>query len=527
VIEVDVHQQLREFLREQGEAAWPHHLTIARLVARAVRLHRPALLQVGSAAAYQGRYRLSYLVPSLLTTAPMVIVAPNEIRQRLLRVELPRLCEWLNTPKPIQMGERWPHPGFNGILLTDPTHWLADYLEQRGDFPAGITTIIDQAEDLLDWVRQQLTICLDAADWADLMLAYPNQAEAIRNVRVQLTRLVFQHAPNPYDCNLLDQPEQDILFYLRQRLALQGLANSPTKWQRFWQQLPQTPTTASSPNQLRWVDIQRVQGQFSLNLAPIVVNEVLQPLWERQPVVLLGGSFDLDPNAPQFRQQIGLSEATCLKFLPDRQTEAILLYLPKQMPMPNTPTFPAALLQQIHLLLQVQALPHKLLVLIVEDMPLRAQVGATLTAEFGSRVRVETTDLDENSILVTGWQFWRQQHSLLPQPHCLGIATLPIPSLEDPQVAGQVAYYKHLRQDWFRQYLLPVALNQLEHAVAPVRAQGGLVAIWDPRVIYRNYGQQILSVLSPYLRSNYLDPSLFTTTEAASRDCSYRDSDGL
>lgn len=536
MIEVDVHQQLREFLREQGEPAWPHHLTIARLVARALRLHRPALLQVGSAAAYQGKYRLSYLVPILLTHAPVVVVAPSEIRQRLLRVDLPRLCEWLGITKPIQMGDRWPHADFNGILLTDPAAWLGDFLEQRGQFPNPITTIIDQAEDLPTWVRQQLTVSLDAAAWEDLMLAYPNQVEVIRDARVQLTRLVFQHAPNPYDCNLLDQPEQDILLLLRQRLSLQGLANSPAPWQRFWQQLqgvprhtdtaaaadqspaPTNPEPNQQPNQLGWVEIQRSKGQFSLNLAPVVVSDVLHPLWERQTVVLLGGSFDLEANASQFRQQIGLAEATSLKFQPDRQTEAIQLFLPKQMPMPNTPMFPAALLRQIHGLLHLQTQPDTLLVLIVEDMPLRAQVGATLAAEFGSRVQVETTDLAANSILVTGWQFWRQQHPRLPAPQCLGIATLPIPSLEDPRVAGQVAYYKRLRQDWFRQYLLPTALGQLEHAIAPVRERGGLVAIWDPRVIYRNYGQQILSVLSPYLRSDYLDPNVFARAEAASHD---------
>ena len=40
MIEVEVHQQLRAFLREREDVAWPHHLTMARLVARALRLGR-------------------------------------------------------------------------------------------------------------------------------------------------------------------------------------------------------------------------------------------------------------------------------------------------------------------------------------------------------------------------------------------------------------------------------------------------------------------------------------------------------
>jgi len=43
------------------------------------------------------------------------------------------------------------------------------------------------------------------------MLACPDQLEAIRDARVQLTRAVFQHPANPYECYLISLPEQEIL----------------------------------------------------------------------------------------------------------------------------------------------------------------------------------------------------------------------------------------------------------------------------------------------------------------------------
>ncbi|HBE30891.1 MAG TPA: hypothetical protein DD990_05945, partial [Cyanobacteria bacterium UBA11368] len=49
---------------------------------------------------------------------------------------------------------------------------------------------------------------------------------------------------------------------------------------------------------------------------------------------------------------------------------------------------------------------------------------------------VEKTCLDDNGILVTGWEFWRQYQGVLPAPLAIAIATLPIPSLEHPLVAG-------------------------------------------------------------------------------------------
>jgi ATP-dependent DNA helicase DinG len=502
VIEVDVHQQLREFLREQGQTHWPHSLTVARLVARALRLQRSALIQVGSVAAYQGSHRVSYLAPLLLSAQPAIIVAPEPIQQQLLRVEIPRLCASMRIAKSICAGDRWPHPDFAGLLLTTPVDWLANYLEQHQRFPDHIPTLIDGAEDLEDWARQYLTVSVRSQDWADLMLNYPQQAELIRNIRVQLTRLVFQHPTNPYGCVLIDAPEQDLLCHLHRNLK--DFSAPPANWQRLWQQL-------KTDNHLFWAQVDRDLGLFSLHAAPTEIASVLQDLWQRQPVVLIGGGLDADASAPFYRQRIGLDEITSVRFAPDRQTEAIQLYLPDRMPMPNTPEFQPALLQQLYQLLSSHAATEGLAVVIVDDLPLKAQVGSLLAAKFGSRVQVEPSQIQGNEILVAGWQFWQQQR--LSSPNLLIMATLPLPSLEDPRVAGQVAYYKRLRQDWFRLYLLPVALGRIERAIAPVRERSGVVALLDPRAVYRSYGQQILSAFSPYIRINYLDPDLLTTSD--------------
>jgi ATP-dependent DNA helicase DinG len=92
---------------------------------------------------------------------------------------------------------------------------------------------------------------------------------------------------------------------------------------------------------------------------------------------------------------------------------------------------------------------------------------------------------------------------MLPPPALLIVATLPLPSLENPMVAGRVAFHKRRRQDWFRLYLFPTAVTELQRAIAPSRQHQGTVALLDTRVHYRSYGAQILEALSPaaYLRS--------------------------
>ena len=512
MIEVEVHSSLRAFLREQGQPSWPHHLTMARLVARALRLGRPALIQTGSS---HSSYCLSYLAPALIWAGPVILVAPLAIQQWLLRVEIPRLQQWIGTDKPIQTGDTFPDDRFQGLLITSPASWLADRLEGHNGFPSGIPTLIVGADDLEGWARDQLQASIQPEDWDELMLGRPQLADLIRDVRVRLTKAVFQHPPNPYECCLIDCSEQDALRHLFE--VLQPVTDEdrynylPTPWKHFWHCWQRS-------GQLMWATIARSQGQFSLYCGPVEVATALSQVWSQQPVVLIGEALDLETAATVYRQQLGLGDLTCLKFSPDRNSELIQLYLPDGLPMPNTPRFQDALIQQVRTLLTLSNNVKKTAVLLVGDVPLKAQLGAILAAEFGSRVQVEKTELDDTGILVTGWEFWRRHQGVLPRPQLLMIATLPIPSLENPRVAGQVAYYKQRRLDWFRLYLLPAALRELQRAIAPVRESQGVVALLDNRVNHRSYGRQVLSALSPFARINYLDATWFKLDAPTGRD---------
>ncbi|MEL6326261.1 MAG: ATP-dependent DNA helicase [Cyanobacteria bacterium J06626_23] len=503
VIEAEVHQRLRALLREQGEPQWPHHLTMARLVARALRLGRSALIQTGGASAYRGDHRLSYLMSALIWPEPAVLVLPRSLHGRLLQADLPNLLHRLPMVKPVQSGQRWPSPDYRGLLITDPDSWFQSKLEGQCHFPAAVATLIDGADQVESWVRSHLTRSLDETDWAALMLAYPSQQASIRDLRVRLTHASFQHPVNPYDCYLLDTPEQDLLQTLYGLLSDTPWQQDalPPNWRRFWSQLNQ-------PDALTWVQVDRQQGRFTLHCAPADIAPRLMPIWDQQPVVLMGAAVDLDSEAAAYRQQLGLGDLTCLKFAPDRHHDSIQLYLPDRLPMPNTRHFQAAALKEIRKLLQRPVARQHLTVVLVGDTPLKGQIGSILAAEFGSRVRVEALTLAENGILVCSWAYWQRHQLSLPCPHQLIITTLPLPSLENPLVAGRVAHYKRHRQDWFRLYLLPAAIRQLQLAIAPVQVSQGHVALLDNRVSYRSYGRQILSALSPAACSSYLDASL-------------------
>ncbi|MDB9529083.1 helicase C-terminal domain-containing protein [Oscillatoria sp. CS-180] len=495
MLEAMVHEQLRAFLRHHGNTDWPHHLTMARLAARALRLGRSSLMQTGTSAFYQGHYRLSYLMSLLMWPEPAILILPETLQQTVLLGDIPRLQEWMPSQKPVHWGEEWPGETFQGLFLTRPEAWLRDRLNQQNRFPAGIPVFIDGADSLEQWIRDCLTVTLDADAWQSLMQAYPQHQALVRDTRVRLTHSIFQHPPNPYQCHLVEDTERQALLAIRQVL-LDGdvdQASMPTPWKQFWAQV-------NLPESLQWVRLNRATGQWTLNCAPIDVAPFIEACWQQQPLVLMGGALDTTTEAIHYRQRLGLGDMTCLKFNPDRQTEEIQLYLPDRIPFPNTAEFQPVLLDELAYLVVAGTSRVGLTVVLVDDTPLKQQVATVLASQFGSRVQVETTDLTENAVLVTGWQFWQEYQTQLPMPTLLVMATLPLPSLEDPLVAGRVAYYKRSRQDWFRLYLLPTALTALQRAIAPVRANQGTVAILDNRVNHRSYGRQILEVLDPAVR---------------------------
>jgi ATP-dependent DNA helicase DinG len=506
VIEVEVHQHLRALLREQGGDSWPHHLTVARLVARALRLQRSTLIQVSNTAAYQGQHRLSYLAALLLWSEPVVVVAPPGVQQLLCHVELPRLRDWLQVTKPLYVAEANLDPEFPGITFISPQQWLQQQLHDPTSWPSKLPVVIDGAEHLDTWVRSCLTQTLNPQDWDALLWFHPTLGDHIRNIRAALTYALFQHPPNPYGCVMVDDPERLLLGQLFETLHSQTNGKQPETWLPF-------ATQVSRANTLLWADLDRGQGTFTLHSAPLEISPILQPLWAHRTTILLSGVLDLDAQAEIFRQQVGLGELTCVQFATDRHNDALTLYLPDGMPMPNTPEFTPALLSQLYQLLRYSAASFS--VLIIDDSPLKSLIAAQLAAEFGSRVKVERAATLMGTILVTGWTFWQQHQRSLPHPHLLVMATLPFPSLENPKVAGRVAYYKQQRQDWFRLYLLPEALKTLQQVIAPLRLEPSLLALFDNRVLHRSYGQQVLSVLSPYARLNYLDESTLMPPQCA------------
>jgi ATP-dependent DNA helicase DinG len=511
-IEVTTHTILRDLLRHQPTIVdWNHHLTMARLVARAMRMSKSSLIQIGIPThRVEGKYRVSYLIPALLWHEAVTIAIPTAFQTRLISTEIPQLQQWLGTSKSVYGGASPPRSGFNGLWVTDPQSWLSLHLHHP-TLVAGNPIVIDDADDLENWARALLTVKLNPQDWDLLRFSFreatltnqlPMVWEQIIDLKIRLMENLWQRPINPYNCYLLDDADRSILELLGKLLQ----QNLPANWQKFDREL-------SKPDRLIWAQIDRTRGTFTLAITPVNLVAEIASIWERQTSILITGAVDLTADAIAYRQELGLGEITSVKFSLNRQTDLFQLYIPRWMPMPNTSKFQPVLVDEIqHLLYLINNRP-KFVVILIQDTPLKAQLAAMLAAEWGTRVQVEQTNLDRSNILISGWEFWHQHQDNLPTPQLMIIATLPIPSLEDPLVAAKVSFYKQQKQDWFRLYLLPTGLRILHRAIAPMRASQGIVAIFDNRIDRRIYGQQVLASLNPMVRINYVELSSIDTAE--------------
>ncbi|MFS8854585.1 hypothetical protein NW851_08160 [Synechococcus sp. H55.7] len=499
MIEVEVHQQLRQLLRQSPEAVWPHQLTMARMVARGLRLGRSTLIQVPAG----GQHRLSYLLPALMWPDATLLCAPAPVQAQILGEEIPWLQQTLQLHKPVLQKDRWPEPDFRGLLLVDPLDWLQARLRKdTSEVPTGIPLILDGAEDLEDWAYQALTVTLEASHWQQLRQIFPAEAEQLSQAQVNLALRLLRR---PLCRCLLHADEQ---VHLDAALSL--LVGYPGWLPDPWDQIRRRLRDPVS-SWIWWAETDRETGRLTLHHSPTALHDRLAPIWATQPVVIIGEALDLDRQAATYRQRLGLPDLTPLRFASgeswSRSGEAELcLYLPR-LPLPNNPLFRDHLLQELKKLIpQTQGF----VAVLVSDRPLQAQVGAALAAEFGSRVRVNSLSPGERGILVCDWLHWLHHKASLPCPELLAIVTLPFPSVEDPRVAGRVHHLQRTQQDWFRQYLLPVAAAQLQRAVAPLRqnlhagqdssSPTRWVAILDSRIITRSYGVSLLNALGPTLR---------------------------
>ncbi len=480
MMEALAHNQLKHLL-EEFQTPWSHHLTFSRLVARSLRRKDNTVIELNSD--FQDIWWLGLLVPLCLETNGSVLLLSKRQKTRFLRQELPRLRSQGLT---MACWEGDKPPQGNQLWLLNLKNFIKAYY--RGSLKSR-QLIIPEAELLTKRLRDEMTIIISPSDWELLRLAHPSIDSEIIHFYQQMSNKLFTDRAVISDNIGIDSCDISCLQNL-----ISSLGDLPKPWSYL--------LDLQLNSWACWAEIDRKMFSWNLVLKPFEPLGILSKLLNQQPTLIIANSG---------KNFLFHSELKTGGFIPDVKVnlnepnldEPILVFAPYRQPLPNTERFEDHLYQQACRLVLGRA---GLTIILVDDKQMRFKLTARLAAEFGKRVVQETTAPEVNGVVCASWNWWLNFQDQMPLPEQLIIGLLPLSSLDSPFTAARVERMKQRGQDWFRELLLPESLGLLVPAIAPLRKNGGRLAILDGRVRRRSWGLQILEALEPWTYLNRLLP---------------------
>lgn len=483
MLEALAHQQLKALLVREGVPSWPHHLTLSRLVGRSLRRGDHTLVRLVPGT--DPGWWISLLVPLALSDAPLALVLSDRQRQRLLQVEWPRL-KAAGLSLPCWVGEQAP---------AEERIWLLNHRElliawRHGRLGAR-QLVIPEAEELEAALREAMAVVVEPAHWQHLCRARPAAAERLLTLHQRLSARVFSHGCGSRPTVAFAPEDEEPL-----RQLLHRIRPLPDPWAQL--------LAADGSGWTSWARVDGTLLQWQLHRQPLQPCEELKGLFQRRGAVLIGElSCGRPSDSPAATSGLGLEPTVVLDVGDPPLSDPLPLYAPLRQPLPNSPQFAEHLLDHGRRLVLGQ---KGLTVMLLDDSSLRRSLASALAAEFGSRVIHQDTAPESNGVILAGWSWWLDHQSRLPLPCQIVVAVLPIPSLEHPLTAARVSQLRRQRRDWFRELLLPDALNLLQRGLAGLRRSGGRLAVLDGRLRARSWGNQMLAALDPWVPLTRLLP---------------------
>ena len=265
---------------------------------------------------------------------------------------------------------------------------------------------------------------------------------------------------------------------------------------------------ADDPDFVYYVE-QRGRSVF-LRASPVDVSRIIQrALFDRfRTMVLTSATLAVDGAFAYVKGRLGIGDAIELRVASefDYATQA-LLYLPRRMPPPRSPTFAEAVAREtIALLTRSQG---RAFVLFTSYKVLRA-VQPFVEMAVPYPVLVQGTAprsalIDEfrstpNAILLATSSFWQGVDVVGEALSCVVIDKLPFASPGDPVTAARIDAVTANGGNAFADYQVPLAILTLQQGLGRLirhRADRGVLAILDPRLRTMGYGRRFLSSLPP------------------------------
>lgn len=227
---------------------------------------------------------------------------------------------------------------------------------------------------------------------------------------------------------------------------------------------------------------------------------------ENTGTILAGASLSVDNNYSFIRGRFGLENDACpaLSVVTEHH-EQTLLYLPNDVPEPNTPQYQRNLDETLIQL--ATALDGQMAILYTSHAALRSSYAAIKPVLEGRGILVLGQGVDgsprqlwqlfgsQGHVIVLGTgNFWDTIGDIGQVPVCTFITRLPMPVLNDPPIAARAEHYS----DQLHQFTVTVASLRLRRALNRLAwsdSRRNSVVLFDRRVLSKEYGSTILHSL--------------------------------
>jgi len=275
--------------------------------------------------------------------------------------------------------------------------------------------------------------------------------------------------------------------------------------------------SAENNNLVRWVEV--FTHSVQLHATPLSVAEGFGKQLNAQPRawIFTSATLAVKSDFSHYIQQMGLQDAkTVFWESPFNYQEQALLYVPPDMPDPNSPSYTSCVV--VAALPVLQASGGRAFVLSTSLRAMR-EIHALLKEAFaengiesplllqGECSRTELLDRFRrlgNAVLVGSQSFWEGVDVRGEALSVVIIDKLPFAPPDDPVLSARVDKLNAEGKNAFMEYQLPYSVITLKQGAGRlIRDENdrGVLMICDPRLITKSYGKKIWQSLPPFKRT--------------------------
>ncbi|MBU4045078.1 MAG: ATP-dependent DNA helicase [Gammaproteobacteria bacterium] len=296
----------------------------------------------------------------------------------------------------------------------------------------------------------------------------------------------------------------------------EGLENCWQRAQALAQQLKHWQD-GDVPETVRWLEV--FHHSLQLNSTPLSIAEIFKKQIGGHPRawIFTSATLAVKQNFAHYQAEMGLQEArTACWDSPFDYPEQALLYVPQNLPEPNTDGYTDAVVQAALPLIEasrgrafllftsLRAMQRAYEILLAEFERKNLKYPLLIQGE-GSRNELLSRFREHgNAVLLGSQSFWEGVDVRGEALSLVVIDKLPFAPPDDPVLAARIAEMNKQGRNAFMEFQLPRTIINLKQGAGRLirdESDRGVLMICDPRLISKHYGKRIWQSLPPFKRT--------------------------